>query len=200
MLSNRKLKINIDGCSEVRLRKGMKKYAGKLDLDLDTAHRQLSVDKEMKMAKYVEEKQQYLDHPNRFDCYRQVLCAEPLHGRFYWEVECNGFCVVGVAYQGLCRGGFSDGCLGYNKLSWCLECNCKFTVMHNKKMIKVPVPCLERNRIGVYLDWVAGALSFYSFSFDSRHHLHTFHCTFTEPLYAAFGVCRDEAFIRLCQV
>ncbi|XP_076146087.1 NLR family member X1-like isoform X3 [Alosa pseudoharengus] len=202
MLSNSKLKINVDSCSEVRLKKGIKKYAGELTLDPNTAHKYLYVSKDMKMAKYVEEEQPYLDHPNRFDCYRQVLCTEPLHGRFYWEVECVGFCVVGVAYQSLRRDGELDGCLlGYNKWSWCLECNFNdFTVMHNKKRFDVPAPNSEEYRIGVYLDWSAGTLSFYNHSFDSRNHLYTFRCTFTEPLYAVFGVCRDKSFIRLCQI
>ncbi|XP_041961471.1 NACHT, LRR and PYD domains-containing protein 3-like isoform X2 [Alosa sapidissima] len=202
LLSNSKLKINVDSCSEVRLKKGIKKYAGELTLDPNTAHKYLYVSKDMKMAKYVEEEQPYPDHSNRFDCYRQVLCTEPLHGRFYWEVEWKGFFVVGVAYQSLRRDGELDGCLlGYNKWSWCLECNFnEFTVMHNKKRFDVPAPNSEEYRIGVYLDWSAGTLSFYNHSFDSRNHLYTFHCTFTEPLYAAFGVCRDKSFIRLCQI
>ncbi|XP_041961472.1 protein NLRC3-like isoform X3 [Alosa sapidissima] len=239
LLSNSKLKINVDSCSEVRLKKGIKKCnsysqslllcdhvtlanrlnhspyidmfllivllcadAGELTLDPNTAHKYLYVSKDMKMAKYVEEEQPYPDHSNRFDCYRQVLCTEPLHGRFYWEVEWKGFFVVGVAYQSLRRDGELDGCLlGYNKWSWCLECNFnEFTVMHNKKRFDVPAPNSEEYRIGVYLDWSAGTLSFYNHSFDSRNHLYTFHCTFTEPLYAAFGVCRDKSFIRLCQI
>ncbi|KAI1887603.1 hypothetical protein AGOR_G00192020 [Albula goreensis] len=43
---------------------------------------------------------------------------------------------------------------------------------------------LYSRRLGVYLDWLAGTLSFYSVSSSSEEtHLHTFHATFTGPLY-----------------
>ncbi|KAJ8377658.1 hypothetical protein AAFF_G00255030 [Aldrovandia affinis] len=46
----------------------------------------------------------------------------------------------------------------------------------------------HRELVGVYLDWPAGTLSFYSISSDRLTHLHTFHTTFTEPLYPGFGL------------
>lgn len=155
------------------------------------------VNEEMKMAKYVEVKQPYPDHPSRFDCDRQVLCTEPLCGRCYWEVKCKGYCVVGVAYQSISRSGSSE--LGYNELSWCLECNNNMLrVIHNK--MPYARSTFQSNRIGIYVDKNAGILSFYSLLPESMEHLHTFHCTFTEPLYAAFGVCRENATISLCQI
>ncbi|MED6275516.1 hypothetical protein CHARACLAT_027277, partial [Characodon lateralis] len=43
-------------------------------------------------------------------------------------------------------------------------------------------------RVAVYVDCPAGILSFYRVSSDSLIHLHTFNTTFTEPLYAGFGL------------
>ncbi len=41
--------------------------------------------------------QQYPDHPDRFDMYRQVLCRESVCGRCYWELEWSageyGLCI-----------------------------------------------------------------------------------------------------------
>ncbi|XP_062330164.1 NACHT, LRR and PYD domains-containing protein 12-like [Osmerus eperlanus] len=42
--------------------------------------------------------------------------------------------------------------------------------------------------IGVYLDWSAGTLSFYSICSDTRTLLYTFNTTFTEPVYPGFWV------------
>uniref|UniRef100_UPI003AAB35A6 protein NLRC3-like n=1 Tax=Centroberyx gerrardi TaxID=166262 RepID=UPI003AAB35A6 len=57
------------------------------------------------------------------------------------------------------------------------------------------------NRVAVYLDWSAGSLSFYRVSSDTLIHLHTFHSTFTEPLYPAFGFrLRFDSSLFLCQI
>ncbi|KAL0993540.1 hypothetical protein UPYG_G00109430 [Umbra pygmaea] len=54
-------------------------------------------------------------------------------------------------------------------------------------------------RVGVYLDWPAGTLSFYSVSSDTVTHLHTFNTTFTEPIHPGFWVYPDSS-VSLCQV
>uniref|UniRef100_A0A671M2U1 NACHT domain-containing protein n=1 Tax=Sinocyclocheilus anshuiensis TaxID=1608454 RepID=A0A671M2U1_9TELE len=51
------------------------------------------------------------------------------------------------------------------------------------------VPLSSSNRVGVYVDVSAGILSFYSVSDTHKlTHIHTFNNTFTEPLYAGFGL------------
>lgn len=42
-------------------------------------------------------------------------------------------------------------------------------------------------RVGVYVDWPAGTVSFYQRLFNSLIHIHTFKTTFTEPLYPKFS-------------
>uniref|UniRef100_A0A8C4T2M7 Uncharacterized protein n=1 Tax=Erpetoichthys calabaricus TaxID=27687 RepID=A0A8C4T2M7_ERPCA len=123
----------------------------------------------------------------------QVLCREGLTGtRFYWEVECNGIWIdIGVAYKGLSRKGRDWGYgLRYNDKSWCLHYSqyyspYHYSEYHNNKKMEINTP--YSSRIGVYLDWPAGSLSFYSVS-HTMTLLHRFSTTFTEPLYPGFSL------------
>uniref|UniRef100_A0AAY5L2T0 B30.2/SPRY domain-containing protein n=1 Tax=Esox lucius TaxID=8010 RepID=A0AAY5L2T0_ESOLU len=147
------------------------------------------------------EEQLYPDHPERFDHWSQVLCREGLSGRCYWEVEWSGKGAgIGVTYKGINRRGGGDCCLGYNDKSWSLDCyyDC-YSVCHNNKTTDIPVTSSDSHRVGVYLDWPAGTLSFYRVSSDTLTHLYTFNTTFTEPLYPGFRVYSDSS-VSLCQM
>ena len=61
--------------------------ACELTLDPNTANRGLSLSEDNRKVTLVREQQSYPDHPERFDCWPQVLCRESLTGRCYWEVE-----------------------------------------------------------------------------------------------------------------
>ncbi|KAG2466240.1 TRI16 protein, partial [Polypterus senegalus] len=158
-----------------------------LTLDINTAHRDLCLSEGNKKVTREGTKDKYPDHPDRFDCWEQVLCREALTGtRCYWEVECSGdFMVFGVAYKGLSRKGLGVECgLGYNDRSWSLlQYPSQYFVYHNNKETEIIAPYSPR--IGVYLDWPAGSLSFYSVS-HTMTLLHTFYSSFTEPLYPGF--------------
>uniref|UniRef100_A0A8C4T6J5 Uncharacterized protein n=1 Tax=Erpetoichthys calabaricus TaxID=27687 RepID=A0A8C4T6J5_ERPCA len=160
-----------------------------LTLDINTAHRRLRLSEGNKKVTCERTVTDYPDHTDRFDRYVQVLCREALTGtRCYWEVKCTGHCVViGVAYTGLGRKGEGvECCLGDNDKSWCLLCShSKYSVRHNDKWIVINAPYSPR--IGVYLDWPAGSLSFYSVS-HTMTLLHSFNTPFTEPLYPGFGL------------
>uniref|UniRef100_A0A672LJG9 B30.2/SPRY domain-containing protein n=2 Tax=Sinocyclocheilus grahami TaxID=75366 RepID=A0A672LJG9_SINGR len=188
-------KLNVDHGGEFRITAGLHKYACDLTLDLNTANIHLIVSEENKKVIHVKEDQLYPDHPERFDECSQVLCRESLSGRCYWEAEWSGHDAdMSVTYKGIRRNGGSDDCwFGSNKNSWSLICSdFGFTVRHNKKFTVIHVPLRSSKRVGVYLDWSAGTLSFYSIS-DTLTHLHTFSSTFTEPLYAGFVVCEGSS-------
>uniref|UniRef100_A0A6Q2ZAV7 B30.2/SPRY domain-containing protein n=1 Tax=Esox lucius TaxID=8010 RepID=A0A6Q2ZAV7_ESOLU len=162
----------------------------------------LSLSEENRKVTRRREEQPYPDHPERFEDYPQVLCREGLSGRCYWEVEWSGGgAEIGVTYKGINRRGRDlDCCLGYNDKSWCLVCNGNsYSVRHNKKTTVIPVTSSDSHRVGVYLDWPAGTLSFYSISSDTLTHLYTFNTTFTEPLYPGFWVYSDSS-VSLCQM
>uniref|UniRef100_A0A8C4TB00 Tripartite motif-containing protein 16-like n=1 Tax=Erpetoichthys calabaricus TaxID=27687 RepID=A0A8C4TB00_ERPCA len=158
-----------------------------LTLDINTAHRALRLSEGNKKVTWERTKTKYPDHPDRFNLCVQVLCREALTGTCcYWEVECSGrFMKIGVAYKGLDRkGGVWECGLGNNDKSWCLVCShSQYSVLHNNKQTVISAPYSPR--IGVYLDWPAGSLSFYSVS-HTMTLLHRFNTSFTEPLYPGF--------------
>ncbi|XP_071397740.1 NLR family CARD domain-containing protein 3-like [Centroberyx affinis] len=181
--------LSVDHGGVQWLKSGLKKYACELTLDPNTAHRNLSLSEDNRKLKTVREEQPNPDHPERFDFLKQLLCTNGLTGRCYWEVEWKGLVDIGVSYRGIRRRGRgADCCLGRNDKSWSLACfGNNYTASHkNRTDICMPSSSVS-NRVGVYLDWPAGTLSFYRFSSDTLIHLHTFHSTFTEPLYPAFG-------------
>uniref|UniRef100_A0A8C4RJJ3 Uncharacterized protein n=1 Tax=Erpetoichthys calabaricus TaxID=27687 RepID=A0A8C4RJJ3_ERPCA len=159
-----------------------------LTLDINTANRYLRLSEGNKKVTCEGTKAKYPDHPDRFDHCVQVLCREALTGTCcYWEVECSErFMKIGVAYKGLTRKGDGGECgLGYNDKSWCLVWSLsQYSVRHNKKEIVITAPYSPR--IGVFLDWPAGSLSFYRVS-HTMTLLHRFNTSFTEPLYPGFG-------------
>ncbi|XP_030634768.1 protein NLRC3-like [Chanos chanos] len=177
---------------ENRLKSGLRKYACELMLDPNTAQRELSMSEGNRKVTRGKE-QPYPDHPDRFLDRQQVLCREGLTGRCYWEVEWDGRGAdIGVTYRGINRAGWSDDCLlGRNDKSWSLDCYSNgYTARHRSRNTRIPASSNRSHRIGVYLDWEAGTLSFYSVSSDTRTltHIHTYHSTFTEPLYPGFWV------------
>ncbi|XP_062408981.1 NACHT, LRR and PYD domains-containing protein 12-like [Sardina pilchardus] len=56
----------------------------------------------------------------------------------------------------------------------------------------------DLRRVGVYLDWLAGSLSFYSVSTDTVTRLHAFRAVFTEPVYPAFRLRETDSTLILC--
>ncbi|XP_064815929.1 stonustoxin subunit beta-like, partial [Oncorhynchus masou masou] len=170
------------------MKPGLRKYACDLTLDPNTAHRLLSLSEENRKVTRRTEEQPYPDHPERFEYCRQVLCREGLTGRCYWEVERSGRgAVIGVTYKGISRRGEGeDSLIGSNDKSWSLDfSDNSYTAWHNNNYTLIDVPS-SSHRVGVYLDWPAGTLSFYRVSSDTLAHLITFYTTFTEPLYPGF--------------
>uniref|UniRef100_A0A8C2CGU0 NACHT, LRR and PYD domains-containing protein 3-like n=1 Tax=Cyprinus carpio TaxID=7962 RepID=A0A8C2CGU0_CYPCA len=194
--------LNFDHGESFRITPGLRKYACVLTFDQNTVNTHLILSENNKKATYLEEEQAYPDHPERFEHYEQVLCRESLTGRCYWEAEWSGWSHIAVTYRGINRKGGSDCRFGLNKKSWSLVCSGKnYYARHNNARTDIPAPLLCSNIIGVYLDHPAGSLSFYSVSSETGQmiHIYTFHSTFTEPLYAGFGVGVDSgSSICLC--
>ena len=94
--------------------------------------------------KRVEEVQSHPDHPERFDCWVQVLCREGLTGRCYWEVERRGGVDIGVTYRGITRRGKGeDSNLGRNNKSWRLTLyDGSYSARYNGSRTRPPPPPL----------------------------------------------------------
>uniref|UniRef100_A0A3Q3R561 B30.2/SPRY domain-containing protein n=1 Tax=Monopterus albus TaxID=43700 RepID=A0A3Q3R561_MONAL len=175
--------------------------ACELTLDPNTAHKHVLLCENGRKVMMSPEKHPYPDHPDRFDWCYQVLCTDGLAGRCYWEVDWEGGVDIGVTYRSLRRSGARDGSrLGWNEKSWSLEFSekCCYAWHNNIRTALLTPPSSLSCRVGVYLDWCAGTLSFYSVSSDSLIHLYTFYCAFTEPLYPGFGFLSLESSVSLC--
>ncbi|XP_051992886.1 NACHT, LRR and PYD domains-containing protein 3-like [Xyrauchen texanus] len=193
-LLSKRLKKNecrVDHEGEFRIKVGLRKYFCDLTLYTNTANTLILSEEKRKVT--------YPDQSERFEHYHQVLCRESLTGRCYWEVEWSGKgTFISVAYKGNSRK--KDCHFASNENSWTLNgTDNKFTICHNNYS-SVLVPLAPTNRVGVYLDWTAGTLSFYSI-YDKHilTHIYTFNTTFTEPLYAGFRVYKDSS-VFLCQI
>ncbi|XP_053271325.1 NACHT, LRR and PYD domains-containing protein 3 [Pleuronectes platessa] len=183
--------LTLEFCGEQRLTPGLKKYVCELVLDENTAQENLELSDNFRTATAVKEKQPYRPHPERFDCWLQVLGSTGLTGRCYWEVKWKGPVYIAVTYKGIIRKGEgADSCLGLNHHSWTLLCqsNGGYSVQHENKTTNLRnrfSPASDR--VAVFLDFPGGILSFYKVTSEALIHLHTFKSTFMEPLYPAFG-------------
>ncbi|XP_051272945.1 stonustoxin subunit beta-like isoform X3 [Dicentrarchus labrax] len=176
-------------------------YACDINLDPNTANNYLTLSEGNKKAT-CGPWQTYPDHPERFDKPTQVLCRERLTGRHYWEVEwSNGYyddVGVGVTYQRIGReGGNASSELGQNDISWYFGHSYGLHAWHNGKKCCGPLPYADCNRVGMFLDWPAGTLSFYRVSSNTLSHLHTFRTKFTEPVYPGFHVKKQDDYVYL---
>ena len=175
--------------------------ACELTLDPNTAHKNLLLSEGNRTVTWVEEEQPYPHHQERFDHCPQVLCEQGLNERCYWEVEVLEPFIIGLTYRTIGRKGDMDECkLGHDNKSWCLICSddgC-FVLGPNER-VSVSSLCSRSSRVGVYLDWPAGTLSFYRVSSDSLTRLHTFKTTFSEALYPAVEL-HTQSSASFCQL
>ncbi|XP_028646102.2 tripartite motif-containing protein 16-like isoform X7 [Erpetoichthys calabaricus] len=183
---------------EHRSREEFLQYFCPLTLDINTAHRLLRLSEGNKKVTCKKTKTKHPDHPDRFQCWAQVLCRETLAGtRCYWEVDWSGdITAIGVAYKGISRKG--EECrLGHNDKSWSLWWSyLKCFVCHNDEQSVISAPYSPR--VGVYLDWPAGSLSFYNVS-HTMTLLHRFDTSFTEPLCPGFYLGPDSS-VTICNL
>uniref|UniRef100_A0A8C5PZQ4 B30.2/SPRY domain-containing protein n=1 Tax=Leptobrachium leishanense TaxID=445787 RepID=A0A8C5PZQ4_9ANUR len=144
----------------------------------------VSVSEDLKTVSGSGIKQNRPETPERFQ-FPQILCSRSFSsGRHYWEVEVSesGWWGVGMAYPSIERRGEHSG-IGKNKKSWVLErkwINNLYYVRHDSKSIRLPHSS-SFCRLGIFLDYEAGRLSFYELC-DLIRHLHTFTAAFNEPL------------------
>ncbi|XP_061595290.1 E3 ubiquitin/ISG15 ligase TRIM25-like [Cololabis saira] len=170
--------------SETESRAGFLKYSCEITLDPNTVHTWLLLSEENRKVTFLDQRQSYSDHPDRFK-YPQVLSRESLTGRHYWEVETADGVSVAVSYKNISRSG-NESLFGYNDKSWSLYCSSD-SYMFRYNNIQTSISGPWSSRIGVYLDHRAGVLSFYSVS-GTMTLLHRVQTSFTEPLRAGVRI------------
>ncbi|KAK9978607.1 hypothetical protein ABG768_020351 [Culter alburnus] len=189
---------------EYQTREEFLQYSRLLTLNLNSVNNKLRLSEGNTVITAADKHQRYPDHPDRFDYWMQALCRESVTGRCYWEVEWSGDgrsgVSIAVTYKSIGRrkGQEPEIKAGRNDQSWkmfCCPSSCSF--FHNNIETVLPVVNVS-SRIGVYVDHSAGILSFYSVS-DTMSLIHRVQTTFTQPLYAVFGL-DNKTKVKLCRL
>ncbi|XP_035013758.1 E3 ubiquitin/ISG15 ligase TRIM25 [Hippoglossus stenolepis] len=169
-------------------------------LDADTAHSKLQLSNSNRKVTYSETQQLYTEHEARFSSFPQVLASCALEGgRWYWEVSVpvdEGRWKVGLSEGQIERKGQRDNSrLGFNSFSWCVACDRrKVEAVHNK--VSVPVEVDKLQRVGVFLDFEEGILSFFNVTpGGSLVLMHSYQHKFSDALYPAFSVSKTQLMI-----
>ncbi|XP_071190612.1 nuclear factor 7, brain-like isoform X2 [Salvelinus alpinus] len=123
--------------------------------------------------------------PQRFDAWPGVLGWEGYaSGRHYWEVEIanNGYWRVGLTTAGAKRHGRfpMSPQMGY----WTLWRSTHQFYACTKPETPLPLGLVAR-RLGIYLDYEEGQISFYNAA--TKSHIYTFTDNFKEKLYPVFS-------------
>uniref|UniRef100_UPI00398EC581 zinc-binding protein A33-like n=1 Tax=Pristiophorus japonicus TaxID=55135 RepID=UPI00398EC581 len=161
-----------------------------LTLDPETANKQLILSQDLTRVWFGNKEQDLPDQPERFDTSVFVLSSESFSsGRHYWEVGLGNkpLWVVGVCRETINRKGNFIGSPenGYWVIGLLPDC----------RLLKIPdviYPLkVKPRKLGVYLDYEGGQVSFYDAA--DMSHLYTFTDTFTEKLYPIFNPCRNNS-------
>ncbi|XP_078271858.1 zinc-binding protein A33-like [Rhinoraja longicauda] len=167
-------------------------------LDVETAHAQLEVSEDRKWVRWTGTGRSLPDTGKRFTYSPCVLGSEGFtSGRHYWEVEVArslGWWGLGVAAESVemkveVTLTPETGVWSIRRLDDVFEAR----TSPPSPLPARPIP----GRVGVYLSYESGTVSFYDA--DTKSHLHTFTGNeFTEKLYPFFGPWRKDHWLRIC--
>ncbi|XP_018603638.2 erythroid membrane-associated protein-like isoform X1 [Scleropages formosus] len=162
----------------------IRKVADDVILDPDTAHPKLVISKNGKQVRLGSKLQNISDLPQRFNYVVNVLAKDGFRsGRHYWEVDVRGKTdwTLGVACSSVYRKG--NLVLRPRAGYW--------TIFMKDRECKVncdpvlPLALKDPQKVGVYVDYEQGQVSFYSV--EDRSHIYSFTgYNFTKDLYPLF--------------
>ncbi|XP_078272322.1 E3 ubiquitin-protein ligase TRIM39-like [Rhinoraja longicauda] len=164
-------------------------------LDVETAHAQLEVSEDRKRVRWTRTRRSLPDTGKRFTDCVCVLGSEGFtSGRHYWEVEGSEYWSLGVAAESVEREVEDD--LTPETGVWSIWRRDDGFVAFTSPPSRLPARPIP-GRVGVYLSYESGTVSFYDAG--TKSHLHTFTGNkFTEKLYPFFGPWRKDQWLRMC--
>lgn len=157
-----------------------------INLSAKTAHPSLSVSEDRKQVRHTDKLQEVPDNPKRFDRVANILAKEHFsNGRYYWEVEVGEKIEwnLGVVRQSINRKGKFTVCPANG--FWTLSLKTSGQYMANSSPVTHVALEQRPKRVGVFLDYTEGCVSFYCA--DSGVHIHTFTDNFTDRLHPFFS-------------
>ncbi|CAG5897278.1 tripartite motif-containing protein 16 [Menidia menidia] len=169
------------------------KYWFPLSLDDKTAQKLLWISEgSSKAARTSDAVCPYPNRPERYEHSPQVLSKEALLGfRGYWEVDFDGWVVIGVVLESSPRKGQEVPCgLGENGSSWGAgwSGSC-YQVWHNSEHVEVQLPLTST--MGVYVDQPAGVITFLLVEGEAQKEvrlIHKFKASLEEKVFPAFWI------------
>ncbi|XP_054914570.1 uncharacterized protein LOC129378287 [Poeciliopsis prolifica] len=167
--------------------KRLQKFSVDIKLDPETAHQRLILSPDGKKVQDGGENQEVADSPERFDEFGSVLGLNSLTtGKAYWEVDVNNKSGwdLGVARGSADRKGKLT--LSPEKGYWVLV---HYEAENYAAMTEPPTRVsLDRkpNKVGVFVDYEEGLLSFYDVT--TKSHIYSFtECSFKDELHPYFS-------------
>ncbi|XP_067414642.1 E3 ubiquitin-protein ligase TRIM21-like [Emydura macquarii macquarii] len=162
----------------------LRQFTVDVTLDPDTAHPKLVLSEDGKRVRYGDTRQDLPDNPERFDNYPIVLGAEGfLGGKRYWEVEVGDKTdwALGVCRESVKKKG--QGSLSPQDGYWAMWLRDEEyeACTTSRTLLQVSV---RPSRVGIFLDYEAGEVSFYNVT--DRSQLFTFTDTFSGTLHPYF--------------
>ncbi|CAM5106305.1 unnamed protein product [Eretmochelys imbricata] len=162
------------------------KNAAMVSLDPDTAHPSLKVSKNRRSVKWRGLQQDMPDNPERFDSETCVLGSEGFaSGKRYWEVAVGGgrTWAVGLAKESVRRKGWIS--FSPEERIWAVDqCGSHYRARTSPETL-LPLTG-SPGKIGVYLDYERGLVSFYHPGMEAP--IYTFTSSFTGQLHPFFWV------------
>ncbi|KAJ3581955.1 hypothetical protein NHX12_016049, partial [Muraenolepis orangiensis] len=161
----------------------VQQYGVEVTLDPDTAHPQLILSDDGKQVHDGGVGKKLPDNPKRFTRYINVLTRQSFSsGRFFFEVQVKDKSkwLLGVARESVNRKDLITSLTSENGFWTLYFCKDKFLFNDNPD-VRLPLRP-ELQKVGVFVDYDAGLVSFYDV--EARAHIYSATgCTFSEPLY-----------------
>ncbi|KAM9832008.1 butyrophilin subfamily 1 member A1 [Neosynchiropus ocellatus] len=153
-------------------------------LDSDSANPDLLLSSDEKQMRCGVEPQEVRCWQQRFNGWRCAVAQESFSsGRHYWEVEVGERdWRLGLAKASAVRQGFRSLNTDTGYLTLRLERGVDFKAL---TVPPTPLPQALPKKVGVYLDYEQGQLSFYDV--EKRSHLYTYNEKFSEVMFPVFG-------------
>ncbi|KAJ3581874.1 hypothetical protein NHX12_016137 [Muraenolepis orangiensis] len=161
----------------------VQQYEVEMTLDPDTAQPRLILSDDGKKAHDGGVGKKLPHNPKRFTRYINVLTRQSFSsGRFYFEVQVKDktLWVLGVARESVSR---KDAITSHTPENgyWFLHFKGDKLSFNDSPSVRLPVRA-ELQKVGVFVDYDAGLVSFYDV--EARAHIYSATgCTFSEPLY-----------------